>query len=227
MSKRLEETSKLVDKTKLYTVEEAVNLAKQTAKAKFDETIELHIRLSIDPKQSDQNVRGVVTLPNGIGKTRKVAVIAKGEKVKEAETAGADFVGDAELIEKIGKGWFDFDILVATPDTMKDLSRLGKVLGPKGLMPNPKSGTVTFDLAQTIKELKLGRVEYKNDSYGIVHSPIGKASFEAGKLAENAKTLLLAVIKSKPASSKGQYLKSISVSSTMGPGIKVNPNQKF
>ena len=227
MSKRLEETSKLVDKTKLYTVEEAVNLAKQTAKAKFDETVELHIRLSIDPKQSDQNVRGVVTLPHGIGKTRKVAVIAKGEKVKEAEAAGADFVGDAELIEKIGKGWFDFDILVATPDTMKDLSKLGKVLGPKGLMPNPKSGTVTFDLAQTIKELKLGRVEYKNDSYGIVHSPIGKASFDAGKLAENAKTLLLAVIKSKPASSKGQYLKSISVSSTMGPGIKVNPNQKF
>ena len=227
MSKRLDETSKLVDKTKLYTIEEAVDLAKQTAKAKFDETIELHIRLSIDPKQSDQNVRGVVTLPNGIGKTRKVAVIAKGEKVKEAETAGADFVGDAELIEKIGKGWFDFDILVATPDTMKDLSKLGKILGPKGLMPNPKSGTVTFDLAQTIKELKLGRVEYKNDSYGIVHSPIGKASFDAAKLVENAKTLLLAVIKSKPASSKGQYLRTISVSSTMGPGIKVNPSQKL
>ncbi|MCX5782661.1 MAG: 50S ribosomal protein L1 [Elusimicrobia bacterium] len=227
MSKRLEEISKLVDKTKLYTVEEAVSLAKQTAKAKFDETIEMHVRLSIDPKQSDQNVRGVVTLPNGIGKNRKVAVIAKGEKVKEAESSGADFTGFEDIIEKISKGWFDFDVLVATPDTMKDLSKLGKVLGPKGLMPNPKSGTVTFEIAQTIKELKLGRVEYKNDSYGIVHSPIGKASFDPDKLAENARTLLSAILKSKPASSKGQYLKSISVSSTMGPGIKVNPNIKI
>lgn len=227
MSKRLDETSKLVDKAKLYTIEEAVALAKQTAKAKFDETIEMHVRLSIDPKQSDQNVRGVITLPNGLGKSRKIAVIAKGEKIKEAENAGANFAGDTELIEKISKGWFDFDVLIATPDTMKDLSRLGKVLGPKGLMPNPKSGTVTFDLAQAIKELKIGRVEYKNDSYGIVHSPIGKASFDAGKLAENAKTLLGAIVKAKPASSKGQYLKSISVASTMGPGIKVNPNQKF
>jgi len=227
MSKRLTETSKLVDKTKLYELGEAVSLVKQTAKAKFDETIEIHIRLSIDPKKSDQNVRGTVTLPNGIGKSRKVAVIAKGEKQKEAENAGADIIGAEDLIEKIQKGFMDFDILVCTPDVMKDASKLGKILGPKGMMPNPKSGTVTFDIERTIKELKLGRVEYKNDSYGIIHCPVGKASFEAGKLLENTKTLLDAVIRSKPSSSKGHYLRSISVSSTMGPGIKLDPNQKF
>jgi large subunit ribosomal protein L1 len=227
MSKRLTESSKLVDKSKQYELSEAVTLVKQTAKAKFDETIELHIRLSIDPKKTDQNVRGTVTLPAGIGKSRKVAVIAKGDKVKEAETAGADFVGGDDMIEKIAKGWLDFDVLVCTPDVMKDASKLGKTLGPKGLMPNPKSGTVTFDIERTIKELKLGRVEYKNDSYGIIHCPVGKASFEAGKLVENTKVLMEAVIKAKPASSKGQYLKSISLSSTMGPGIKLNPNQDF
>jgi large subunit ribosomal protein L1 len=227
MSKRLTESSKLVDKTKLYELGEAVTLVKQTAKAKFDETIELHIRLSIDPKKSDQNVRGTVTLPAGIGKSRKVAVIAKGEKQKEAETAGADFIGGDDMIEKISKGWYDFDILVCTPDVMKDVSKLGKTLGPKGLMPNPKSGTVSFDIERTVKELKLGRVEYKNDSYGIIHCPVGKASFEAPKLLENTKVLMEAVIRAKPASSKGQYLKSISLSSTMGPGIKLNPNQDF
>jgi len=227
MSKRLTESSKLVDKSKQYELSEAVTLVKQTAKAKFDETIELHIRLSIDPKKTDQNVRGTVTLPAGIGKSRKVAVIAKGDKVKEAETAGADFVGGDDMIEKIAKGWLDFDVLVCTPDVMKDASKLGKTLGPKGLMPNPKSGTVTFDIERTIKELKLGRVEYKNDSYGIIHCPVGKASFEAGKLVENTKVLMEAVIKAKPASSKGQYLKSVSLSSTMGPGIKLNPNQDF
>ena len=214
MSKRLTETSKLVDKAKLYELSEAINLVKATAKAKFDETIEIHIRLSIDPKKSDQNVRGTVTLPAGIGKSRKVAVIAKGEKQKEAEAAGADIIGAEDLIDKIAKGFMDFDVLVCTPDVMKDASKLGKVLGPKGLMPNPKSGTVTFDIDRTIKELKLGRVEYKNDSYGIIHCPVGKASFGADKLLDNTTTLLDAVIRSKPASSKGQYLRSISVSST-------------
>jgi large subunit ribosomal protein L1 len=227
MSKRLNETAKLVDKSKLYSLEESVALCKQTAKAKFDETVEIHIRLSIDPKQSDQTVRGTVTLPNGIGKTRRIAVIARGEKQKEAQDNGADFLGAEDIIEKIGKGWLDFDVLVCTPDMMKDLSRLGKVLGPKGLMPNPKAGTVTFDVARTVKELKLGRVEYKNDSYGIIHCPIGKASFAPEKLRENATTLLDAIIRSKPASAKGQYLKSISLSSTMGPGIRLDPSQKF
>lgn len=227
MSKRLNETSKLVDKNKLYSIEEAVNLAKQTAKAKFDETIEIHVRLSIDPKKSDQIVRGTVALPHGIGKTRKVAVITRGEKVKEAEENGADFVGAEDLIEKISKGWFDFDILVCTPDAMKDLSKLGKILGPKGLMPNPKSGTVTFEIARTVKELKLGRIEFKNDSYGIVHCPIGKASFAPEKLLENGKVLMESILRSKPPTSKGHYLKSISLSSTMGPGIRLDPNQKF
>lgn len=227
MSKRLNETSKLVDKMKLYTLDEAAGLVKQTAKAKFDETVEIHVRLSIDPKKTDQNVRGTVTLPNGIGKTRSVAVIARGEKQQEAQTAGADFFGAEDLIEKIAKGWLGFDMLVCTPDAMKDLSKLGKVLGPKGLMPNPKAGTVTFDIARTVKELKLGRVEYKNDSYGIIHCPVGKASFTPEKLIENTKTLIDAIVKAKPSTSKGQYLKSISLSSTMGPGIKLDPSQKF
>lgn len=227
MSKRLNESLKLVDKAKLYTIEEAVDLVKKTANAKFDETVEIHVRLGIDPKQSDQIVRGTVTLPNGIGKSRRVVVIAKGEKIKEAEAAKADAAGDADLIEKISKGWLDFDVLVATPDAMKDLSKLGKVLGPKGLMPNPKAGTVTFEIERTVKELKLGRIEYKNDSYGIIHSAVGKASFDAAKLVENIKTLVEAVVKAKPSSSKGHYLKSVTVSSTMGPGIKLDPNQKY
>jgi large subunit ribosomal protein L1 len=221
MGKRLNEMAKLVDKSKIYILDEAVSLVKETAKAEFDETIEVHLRLGIDPKQSDQIVRGIVSLPHGIGKTRKVAVLAKGEKQKEAENAGADIVGSDDLIENILKGNIDFDVLVASPDIMKDLSKVAKILGPKGLMPNPKSGTVTFDIAPTIKELKKGRIEYKNDSFGIIHVPVGKASFEKGKLVDNIKALVEAVLKAKSSSSKGQYIKSISISSTMGPGIYV------
>jgi large subunit ribosomal protein L1 len=227
VSKRLNETAKLVDKMKLYVLNDAVGLVKQTAKAKFDETIELHIRLGIDPKQSDQMVRGTVSLPHGTGKTLRVAVIANGDKIKEAEAAGAAVAGSDDLIEKISKGWLDFDVLVATPDTMKNLTKLGKVLGPKGLMPNPKAGTVTVDVAKAVKELKLGRIEYKCDSYGIVHCSIGKASFAANKLLDNAKTLMETLIKAKPAASKGQYVKSVSMSSTMGPGIRLDPSQEF
>ena len=221
MGKRLNETAKLVDKSKIYILDEAVSLVKETAKAKFDETIEVHVRLGIDPKQSDQIVRGTVSFPHGIGKTRRVAVLAKGEKQKEAEKAVADIVGSDDLIESISKGSLDFDVLVATPDIMKDLSKVAKILGPKGLMPNPKSGTVTFDIGATVKELKKGRVEYKNDSFGIIHVPVGKASFEKEKLVDNIKALVEAVLKAKPSSSKGQYIKSISISSTMGPGIYV------
>ncbi|MDR2437222.1 MAG: 50S ribosomal protein L1 [Endomicrobium sp.] len=222
MGKRLNEASKLVDKSKVYTLVEAAALVKDTAKAKFDESIEVHIRLGIDPKQSDQIVRGTVSLPHGIGKTRKVAVLAKGEKQKEAEAAEADLVGSDDLIESISKGDLNFDVLVATPDVMKDLSKVAKILGPKGLMPNPKSGTVTFDIGATVKELKKGRVEYKNDSFGIIHVLVGKASFDKEKLSDNIKVLVEAVLKAKPSSTKGQYIKSISISSTMGPGIYVD-----
>lgn len=222
MSRRLDSVSKLVDKNKIYTIEEAVSLVKETAKAKFDETVEIHVRLGIDPKQSDQIVRGTISLPHGIGKTRKVAVLVKGEKQKEAQTAGADIVGSDDLIEEISKGKLNFDILVATPDIMKDLSKVAKVLGPKGLMPNPKAGTVTFEVGKTVTELKKGRVEYKNDSFGIVHVPVGKVSFDKKKLVDNIKTLIEAVIKVKPSSAKGQYVKSVSISSTMGPGIFVD-----
>ena len=227
MAKRLKELSKLVDANKLYSVEEAADLVKQTAKAKFDESVEVHIRLGIDPKQSDQIVRGTVLLPNGIGKTRTVFVIAKGEKQTEAEKAGADKVGSTDLIEEISKGELNFDVLVATPDCMKDLSKVAKILGPKGLMPNPKSGTVTFDIGKTVQELKKGKVAYKNDSFGIVHCSVGKASFEKDKLVENIKTLVSAVMKAKPSAAKGQYVKSISVSSTMGPGIYIDQNSKM
>ena len=227
MAKRLKELSKLVDANKLYSVEEAADLVKQTAKAKFDESVEVHIRLGIDPKQSDQIVRGTVLLPNGIGKTRTVFVIAKGEKQTEAEKAGADKVGSTDLIEEISKGDLNFDVLVVTPDCMKDLSKVAKILGPKGLMPNPKSGTVTFDIGRTVQELKKGKVAYKNDSFGIVHCSVGKASFEKDKLVENIKTLVSAVLKAKPSAAKGQYVKSISVSSTMGPGIYIDQNSKM
>ena len=227
MAKRLKELSKLVDANKLYSVEEAADLVKQTAKAKFDESGEVHIRLGIDPKQSDQIVRGTVLLPNGIGKTRTVFVVAKGEKQTEAEKAGADKVGSTDLIEDIAKGDLNFDVLVATPDCMKDLSKVAKILGPKGLMPNPKSGTVTFDIGKTVQELKKGKVAYKNDSFGIVHCSVGKASFEKDKLVENIKTLVSAVLKAKPSAAKGQYVKSISVSSTMGPGIYIDQNVKM
>jgi large subunit ribosomal protein L1 len=221
VSKRLSEAAKLVDKRKTYKLMEAVTLVKEMATAKFDETVEVHIKLGIDPRRSDQMVRGTISLPHGIGKTRKVAVLAKGEKQREAEAAGADIIGSNDLIEDISKGNLDFDVLVATPDVMKDLSKVAKILGPKGLMPNPKSGTVTFEVGATVEELKKGRIEYKNDSFGIIHVPVGKASFEKEKLTDNIKVLIEAVVKAKPSSSKGQYMKSISVSSTMGPGIFV------
>ncbi|MEW6557370.1 MAG: 50S ribosomal protein L1 [Elusimicrobiota bacterium] len=221
MSKRTKENEQKFDKTKLYSLEEAVKILKQSASAKFDETVEIAVRLGIDPKQTDQAVRGTVLLPHGLGKTKKVVVIAKGEKLKEAETAGADFVGCEDIIDKISKGWLEFDAVVATPDTMKDLSKVGKILGPRGLMPNPKTGTVTFDIAKTVKEIKAGRVEFKNDPEGIVHSVVGKLSFDENKLVENAKAIISQILILKPASAKGQYINSIAVSSTMGPGIKV------
>ncbi|MFH1541244.1 MAG: 50S ribosomal protein L1 [Elusimicrobiota bacterium] len=223
MSKRTEENKKKVDKARMgeYSLSEAVKVLKQSTKAKFDETVEIAIRLGIDPKQTDQTVRGTVVLPYGTGKTKKVVVVAKGEKLKEAEMSGADFFGSEDMIEKISKGWLGFDCIIATPDIMKDLSKLGKLLGPRGLMPNPKTGTVTFDIAKAIKEIKGGRVEFKNDQQGIVHSVIGKLSFDEDKLANNAKSVISQIISLKPASSKGQYIKSIAVSSTMGSGIRI------
>ena len=224
MGKKYIESSKLIDKNALYTPAEALELAVKTAKAKFDETIELHVRLGVDPRHADQQVRGAVVLPHGTGKDVKVLVFAKGEKAKEAEAAGADFVGADELVQKIqGENWFDYDVVVATPDMMGVVGRLGRVLGPKGLMPNPKSGTVTFDVANAIKEIKAGKVEYRVDKTAIVHCPIGKKSFGTQKLVENFKALMDALVKAKPAAAKGQYLKSVSVSATMGPGAKVNP----
>ena len=209
MGKKYIESSKLIDKNALYTPAEALELAVKTAKAKFDETIELHVRLGVDPRHADQQVRGAVVLPHGTGK---------------AEAAGADFVGADELVQKIqGENWFDYDVVVATPDMMGVVGRLGRVLGPKGLMPNPKSGTVTFDVANAIKEIKAGKVEYRVDKTAIVHCPIGKKSFGTEKLVENFKALMDALVKAKPAAAKGQYLKSVSVSATMGPGAKVNP----
>ena len=224
MGKKYIESSKLIDKNALYTPAEALELAVKTAKAKFDETIELHVRLGVDPRHADQQVRGAVVLPHGTGKDVKVLVFAKGEKAKEAEAAGADFVGADELVQKIqGENWFDYDVVVATPDMMGVVGRLGRVLGPKGLMPNPKSGTVTFDVTKAIEEIKAGKVEYRLDKSNIIHVPVGKASFGAEKLFDNFKVLMEAIIKAKPSAAKGQYLKSVSVASTMGPGVKVNP----
>ncbi|WP_027309274.1 50S ribosomal protein L1 [Caloramator sp. ALD01] len=218
------ESAKLVDKSVLYSPKEALDLAIQTAKAKFDETIEVHVRLGVDPRHADQQVRGAVVLPHGTGKSVKVLVFAKGDKAKEAEAAGADYVGAEELVDKIQKeNWFDYDVVVATPDMMGVVGRLGKILGPKGLMPNPKSGTVTFDVAKAIAEIKAGKVEYRVDKTAIVHVPIGKKSFGTEKLLDNFHTLMEAIVKAKPAAAKGQYIKSVTVSSTMGPGIKINP----
>ncbi len=226
MGKKYIESSKLVDKNVLYTPAEALDLAVKTAKAKFDETIELHVRLGVDPRHADQQVRGAVVLPNGTGKSVKVLVFAKGAKATEAQEAGADFVGAEELVQKIqGENWFDYDVVVATPDMMGVVGRLGRVLGPKGLMPNPKSGTVTFDVAKAIEEIKAGKVEYRVDKTAIVHCPIGKKSFGTEKLKENFTALMEALVKAKPAAAKGQYLKSVSVSSTMGPGAKINPTR--
>jgi len=221
--KSYQESSKLIDKQNLYDVTEAIELVQKTAKAKFDETIELSVKLGVDPRHAEQQVRGAVVLPHGTGKTKRVLVFAKGDKVKEAENAGADFVGAEELVTKIQtENWFDFDVIVATPDMMGVVGRLGRVLGPKGLMPNPKSGTVTFDVEKAINDIKAGKVEYRVDKTSIAHMPIGKASFGTEKLKENFETLMEAIIKAKPSAAKGKYLKSVVVSSTMGPGIKIN-----
>jgi len=223
MGKKYVESVKLIDKNTLYNPAEALDLAVKTAKANFDETIELHVRLGVDPRHADQQVRGAVVLPNGTGKTVRVLVFAKGDKAKEAEAAGADFVGAEELVQKIqSENWFEFDVVVATPDMMGVVGRIGRVLGPKGLMPNPKSGTVTFDVSKAIAEIKAGKVEYRVDKTAIVHCPIGKKSFGVDKLKENFHTLMEALVKAKPAAAKGQYIKSVTVSSTMGPGAKIN-----
>ena len=222
--KKYKESSNLVDRTKLYDVDEAISLVLQTAKANFDETVEVNMRLGVDGRHADQQVRGAIVLPHGTGKTKKVLVFAKGEKAKEAEDAGADYVGAEDLAEKIQtQNWFDFDAVVATPDMMSVVGRLGRVLGPKGLMPNPKSGTVTMDIAKAIEDIKAGKVEYRLDKTNIIHYPIGKVSFGQEKLIDNFNTLLEAVIKAKPAAAKGQYLRSVTLASTMGPGVKVNP----
>lgn len=226
MGKKYVESVKLIDKNALYNPTEALELAIKTAKANFDETIELHVRLGVDPRHADQQVRGAVVLPNGTGKTVRVLVFAKGAKAAEAQEAGADFVGAEELVQKIQtENWFDYDVVVATPDMMGVVGRIGRVLGPKGLMPNPKSGTVTFDVAKAIEEIKAGKVEYRVDKTAIVHCPIGKKSFGTEKLKENFTALMDALVKAKPSAAKGQYLKSVSVSSTMGPGAKINPTR--
>ncbi len=223
MGKKYIESAKLIDKAKLYDASEALALVCQTSKAKFDETVEVHVRLGVDSRHADQQVRGAVVLPNGTGKTVRTLVFAKGDKAKEAEAAGADYVGAEDYVAKIQQeNWFDFDIIIATPDMMGVIGRLGKVLGPKGLMPNPKAGTVTMDVAKAVTEAKAGKIEYRLDKTNIIHCPIGKASFGAEKLGENFNTLLGAIIKAKPAATKGQYIKSCVVASTMGPGVKVN-----
>ena len=221
--KKYQDSVKLVEKSKLYDTNEAMELVTKTSKAKFDETVEAHIRLGVDSRHADQQVRGAIVLPHGTGKTAKVLVFAKGPKADEAQAAGADYVGEAELVQKIqGENWFDFDVVVATPDMMGVVGRLGKVLGPKGLMPSPKAGTVTMDVTKAVNEIKAGKVEYRLDKTNIIHCPIGKASFGAQKLQENFEALMGAIIKAKPAAAKGQYLRSVVVASTMGPGIKVN-----
>ena len=212
------------EKANLYEVEEAIKLVVETSRAKFDETIEVHIKLGVDGRHADQQVRGAIVLPHGTGKTKKVLVFAKGPKAAEAEAAGADYVGAEEMAQKIQtENWFDFDVVVATPDMMGVVGRLGKILGPKGLMPNPKSGTVTMDVTKALQEIKAGKVEYRLDKTNIIHTPIGKASFGAEKLNDNFNALLEAIVKAKPAAAKGQYLRSVTVAATMGPGIKVNP----
>lgn len=222
--KRYTEIKKLVDKTKVYEPNEAFELIGKLAKAKFDETVEAHIKLGVDSRHADQQVRGAVVLPHGTGKSVKVLVFAKGDKVEEAKNAGADFVGAEELVQKIQKeNWFEFDVVVATPDMMGVVGRLGRILGPKGLMPNPKAGTVSMDVAKAVKEIKAGKIEYRLDKTNIIHCPIGKASFGNEKLQENFTVLMGAITKAKPSAAKGQYYKSVSVATTMGPGIKVNP----
>ena len=221
--KKYIESAKLIDKTKLYDASEAVSLVCQTAKAKFDETVELHVRLGVDSRHADQQVRGAIVLPNGTGKTVRTLVFAKGDRASEAQAAGADYVGAEDMVQKItSENWFDFDVVIATPDMMGVIGRLGKVLGPKGLMPNPKAGTVTMDVAKAVKEAKAGKIEYRLDKTNIIHCPIGKASFGAEKIAENFDALMGAIIKAKPAAAKGQSIKSCVLATTMGPGVKVN-----
>ncbi|GED61146.1 50S ribosomal protein L1 [Brevibacillus formosus] len=219
--KKYQEAVKLVDKNKVYEVVEGVELVKKAATAKFDETVEAAFRLGVDPKRADQQIRGAVVLPHGTGKVQRVLVFAKGEKAKDAEAAGADFVGDADMIAKIQGGWFDFDVVVATPDMMGEVGKLGRVLGPKGLMPNPKTGTVTFDVTKAVNEIKAGKIEYRVDKAGNIHAPIGKASFDADKLVENLAALTEALNRAKPAAAKGVYMKNVTLSSTMGPGVRV------
>ncbi|MBP0727045.1 50S ribosomal protein L1 [Bacillus sp. RG28] len=221
--KKYEEAIKLVDRTAVYAVNEAVELVKKTSTVNFDATVEVAFRLGVDPKKADQQIRGAVVLPHGTGKVQRVLVFAKGEKAKEAEAAGADFVGDADYINKIQQGWFDFDVIVATPDMMAEVGKLGRVLGPKGLMPNPKTGTVTFDVTKAVNEIKAGKVEYRVDKAGNIHVPIGKISFENEKLVENFTTIFETMVKVKPAAAKGTYMKNVAITSTMGPGIKVDP----
>jgi large subunit ribosomal protein L1 len=220
--KKYQEAAKLIDSEATYESLEAIELIKKAATAKFDETVEVAVRLGVDPKKQDQAVRGVVVLPHGTGKTKRVLVFAKGDKAKEAEAAGADYVGDADVIAKIQQGWFDFDVCVATPDMMAEVGKLGRILGGKGLMPNPKAGTVTFDVTKAVQEIKAGKIEYRLDRAGQIHAPIGKVSFDADKLNENLRTLVDALNRAKPAAAKGVYLKNIAVSSTMGPSARLN-----
>lgn len=221
--KKYQDAQKEYDVNNLYEPTEALGLVKQVAKAKFDETVEIAVKLGVDPRHADQMIRGAVVLPYGTGRTRSVLVFAKGDKAKEAELAGADFVGAEDVIAQIQGGWFGFEVAIATPDMMGQVGKLGKLLGPKGLMPNPKTGTVTFDVERAVKEVKAGKIEYRVDKTGIIHAPIGKVSFDADKLIENFQTLLEVLIKAKPAAAKGQYLKSVTVSSSMGPGVRINP----
>ena len=226
MSKKYTDSVKLIDKSRLYDTAEAMDLVCQTSKAKFDETIEVHLRLGVDSRHADQQVRGAIVLPHGTGKKVRVLVFAKGDRAEAAKAAGAEYVGDVDLVEKIQKeNWFEFDVVIATPDMMGTIGRLGRVLGPKGLMPNPKAGTVTMDVAKAVEDAKAGKIEYRLDKTNIIHCPIGKASFGQEKLAENFNTLVGAVIKARPAAAKGQYIKSCTVASTMGPGIKVNTSK--
>jgi len=222
VGKKYLEALKQYNQDQAYDPVEAIGIVKKIASAKFDETVEVAVRLGVDPKKPDQQLRGAVVLPHGTGKTKKVLVFAKGEKAKEAEAAGADFVGDEDYINKIQQGWFGFDVVVATPDMMGSVGKLGRVLGPKGLMPNPKTGTVTFDVAKAVKEIKAGKIEYRVDKAGNIHAPIGKVSFEDQKLVENLQTIIDTLVKVKPAAAKGQYVRNVTVSSTMGPGVKIN-----
>ncbi|WP_188433238.1 50S ribosomal protein L1 [Kroppenstedtia guangzhouensis] len=220
--KKYQDALKKIDREQAYELEEALRLVKEVAPAKFDETVEAAFRLGVDTKRADQQVRGAVVLPHGTGKTKRVLVFAKGEKAREAEQAGADFVGEEDLVNKVSQGWLDFDVVIATPDMMGQVGKLGRILGPRGLMPNPKTGTVTFEVAKAVEEVKAGKIEYRADKAGNVHAPIGKVSFDTQKLAENFQALIDTLIKAKPAAAKGQYMKSATVSSTMGPGVAVN-----